>query len=171
MKFDAHVIGFENLKLGKRDYKFLVDTAFFKELGYSEIQEGKVIVNGVLTQSERLIELDLNFKGEVIVPCDRCGEDYSQNVSFDEYVVVKFGAEQDEDEGIIILKRGEIDFDISHYLYESILLSLPTLRIHPEIKGKPRCDDALMAKIKKGVNDTKNNDDIDPRWAALKKLK
>lgn len=171
MKFDTHVIGFENLKLGKHDYKFLVDTTFFKGLEYSEIQDGKVIIDGVLTHSERLIELDLNFQGEVVVPCDRCGEDFHQNISFDEYVVVKFGAEQDQDEGIIILKSGEIDFDISHYLYESILLSLPTLRVHPEIKGKPRCDESLMAKINKGGKNDKNNDDIDPRWAALKKLK
>ena len=168
MEFDNPLIGFESLKLGKHDYSFLVDTTFFKELEYSEIQEGNVIVDGVLTQSERLIELDLNFEGEVLIPCDRCGEYYSQNISFVEYVVIKFGVEQDEDEGIIVIKRGETEFDISHYLYESIVLSLPTLRVHPEIKGEPRCDQALMAKINNGG---KNDDDIDPRWAALKDLK
>ncbi len=172
MEFDKFVIGFEGLKLGEHDYKFLVDTAFFKELEYSEIQEGKVIVDAVLIKSERLMELDMSFEGEVIVPCDRCGEDLKQEVDFEETVVIKFGDEADEDQGMIVLKRGETDFDISHYMYESIILSLPSRKVHPEIEGEPRCDEALMEKINAGnKSDDNDNDNIDPRWAALKNLK
>lgn len=171
MEFDKFLIGFDGLKLGEHDFKFLVDTAFFKELEYSEIQEGKVIIDAVFTKSERLMEMDLNFEGEVIVPCDRCGEDFAMPIDFEESVVVKLGDENDEDEGMIILKRGETEFDISHYLYESISLSLPTVRVHPEVDGEPRCDESIMAKINEGKNDNKDDDDIDPRWAALKNLK
>ncbi len=171
MEFDKFLIGFDGLKLGEHGFKFLVDTAFFKELEYSEIQEGKVVIDAVFTKSERLMEMDLSFEGEVIVPCDRCGEDFSMPIDFEESVVVKLGDENDEDEGIIILKRGETEFDISHYLYESISLSLPTVRVHPEVDGEPRCDESIMAKINEGKNDNKDDDDIDPRWAALKDLK
>lgn len=171
MEFDKFLIGFDGLKLGEHDFKFLVDTAFFKELEYSEIQEGKVVIDAVFTKSERLMEMDLSFEGEVIVPCDRCGEDFSMPIDFEESVVVKLGDENDEDEGMIILKRGETEFDISHYLYESISLSLPTARVHPEVDGEPRCDESIMAKINEGKNDNKDDDDIDPRWAALKNLK
>lgn len=171
MEFDKFLIGFDGLKLGEHDFKFLVDTAFFKELEYSEIQEGKVVIDAVFTKSERLMEMDLSFEGEVIVPCDRCGENFSLPIDFEESVVVKLGDENDEDEGMIILKRGETEFDISHYLYESISLSLPTVRVHPEVDGEPRCDESIMAKINEGKNDNKDDDDIDPRWAALKNLK
>lgn len=170
MEFDKFIIGFEGLKLGEHDYKFLVNTAFFKELEYSEIQKGEVIVNAVFTKSERLMQMDLNFEGEVVVPCDRCGEDFTLPINSSETLVLKLGDEEDEDDGIIVLKRGDVEFDISHYLYESISLSLPTKKVHPEVEGKPRCDEALMDEINKGKDDN-NDDDIDPRWAALKKLK
>ena len=84
--------------------------------------------------------------------------------------MIKLGDEQDEDEGMIILSRGDTEFDISHYLYESISLSLPSKRVHPEVDGEPRCDEALMKKMNEGKKDN-NDDDIDPRWAALKNLK
>lgn len=171
MEFDKFLVGFESLKLGEHNYKFLVDTTFFKELEYSEIQEGKVIIDGVLTKSERLMEFDLSFEGEVIIPCDRCGEDFTQNISFEESIIIKYGSEEDEDEGIIILRRGDSDFDTSHYFYESIILSLPTRRVHPEVEGKPNCNEAIMAEINDGKNEDNNDDDIDPRWAALKNLK
>lgn len=173
MEFDKFLIGFDGLELGKHDFNFLVDTTFFKELEYAEFQEGNVEINALFTKSERLMIMDLEFNGEVIVPCDRCGEDFTQQVDFEESVVLKFGDENDEDEGIIILKRGVTEFDISHYLYESISLSLPTVRVHPEVDGKPRCDEAIVAKINTGEKKDNNNDDdnIDPRWAALKNLK
>lgn len=172
MEFDKFLIGFEGLKLGEHNYKFLVDQTFFNNLDYSEIQEGKVIVTALFTKSERLMGMDLSFEGEVIIPCDRCGDDFTQPIDFEESVVIKFGDENDEDEGMIILKRGETEFDISHYLYESIILSLPTVKVHPEVDGEPRCDESLLAKINEGKNENKeDDDDIDPRWAALKNLK
>ena len=112
----------------------------------------------------------MDFKGEVIVSCDLCGEDLVHVVDFQETVIVKTGVQQDEDEGMIILERGEIEIDISHYLYESISLSLPSKRVHVQVDGEPKCNEELIAKIN-GKEDDNNDDEIDPRWAALKNLK
>ena len=68
MEFDQFLIGFEGFKLGEYDFRFLVDNTFFRSLEYSEIQEGRVVVDAVFIKSERLMEMDLDFKGEVIVP-------------------------------------------------------------------------------------------------------
>ena len=170
MEFDQFLIGFEGFKLGEYDFRFLVDNTFFRSLEYSEIQEGKVVVDAVFIKSERLMEMDLDFKGEVIVPCDLCGEDLVQTIDFNESVVIKTGSQQDEDEGIIIIERAETEFDISHYLYESISLSLPSKRVHVPVEGEPQCNEVLMAKIN-GKEDNNNDDEIDPRWSALKNLK
>jgi uncharacterized metal-binding protein YceD (DUF177 family) len=170
MELDRFLIGFEGLKLGKYDYSFLVDNSFFKELGYSEIQEGNVVVDAVFSKSERLMEMDLYFKGKVIVPCDLCGEDLVQEILFEESVVITMEENQDEDEGIIVLGSEETEVNIGHYLYESISLNLPSKRVHPRVNGKPRCDEALLTKINPKQGDD-NDDEIDPRWAALKKLK
>lgn len=170
MELDRFLIGFEGLKLGRHDYRFLVDNSFFKELEYSEIQEGRVLVDAVFTKSERLMKMDLDFKGEVIIPCDLCGEDLLQEICFEESLVIKTGDDQDGDEGIIFLGVEETEVNISHYLYESISLSLPSKRVHPQVDGEPRCDEALLTKINPKEGDD-NDDEIDPRWAALKKLK
>ena len=82
MEFDQFLIGFEGFKLGEHDFRFLVDNTFFKSLEYSEIQEGRVVVDAVFIKSERLMEMDLDFNGEVIVPCDLCGEDLVQKIDF-----------------------------------------------------------------------------------------
>ena len=169
MEFDKFLIGFEGFKLGEHDFRFLVDNTFFRNLEYSEIQDGMVVIDAVFIKSERLMEMNMNFGGEVIVPCDLCGEDLVQTIDFKESVVIKTGTQQDEDEGIIILERGETEIDISHYLYESISLSLPSKRVHTQVEGEPICNEALMAKINGKVDD--NDDEIDPRWAALKNLK
>jgi uncharacterized metal-binding protein YceD (DUF177 family) len=169
MDLDRFLIGFEGLKLGKYDYSFLVDNSFFKLLDYSEIQIGRVVVDAVFTKSERLMELDLDFKGDVIIPCDLCGENLVQEICFEETVVIKIGDVQDEDEGIIILGSEETEVNISHYLYESISLNLPSKRVHPKIDGELSCDKAILTKINPEEDD--NDDEIDPRWAALKKLK
>jgi len=171
MEFDQFLIGFEGFKLGEHDLRFLVDNTFFGGFECSEIQEGRVIVDAVFIKSERLMEMNLDFNGEVILLCDLCGEDLVQTIDFKESVVIKTGTQQDEDEGIIILERGETEIDISHYLYESISLSLPTKRVHEQVEGEPKCNEALMAKINGKVDDNNNDDKIDPRWAALKNLK
>ena len=170
MEVGRFLIGFEGLELGKHNYKFLVDDSFFKELEYSEIQEGRIVVDAVFTKSIRLMEMDLNFNGEVIVPCDLCGENLVQKIDFEESLVIKTGSNQDQDDGIIILETGETEINISHYLYESISLSLPSKRVHKHIDGEPRCDEELLTIINSQKDDD-NNDEIDPRWAELKKLK
>tara|TARA_B100000963_G_C22627203_1_gene672959 strand:+ start:2160 stop:2669 length:510 start_codon:yes stop_codon:yes gene_type:complete len=169
MEFDQFSISFESFKLGEHDFRFLVDNTFFNSLEYSEIQEGNVVVHAVFIKSERLMQMDLDFKGEVIVPCDLCGENLAQTIDFKESVVIKTGTQQDEDEGIIIVEKTKTELDISHYLYESISLSLPVKRVHIHNKGEPQCNEILMAKIKGKQDD--NDDEIDPRWSVLKNLK
>lgn len=170
MEYDQFKIGFDSLELGEHNYKFLVDNKFFQSLDYSEINEGLVTVSAVFVKSERLMQMDLTFEGFVNIPCDRCGDDYQQTIDFDESLLIKLGDEDDVDDGILILERGAVEFDISHYLYESTVLSLPSRCIHPDVNGESGCDDEVLNKYL-NKKENKDENDIDPRWAALKKLK
>lgn len=173
MEFDSFLISFDALKLGDHTYRFLLDDEFFKSLEYSEIQKGNVIVEAVMNKSERLLRWELYFEGEVMVQCDRCGDEFSAEIDFEEDLVVKFGAEEDTDDGFIVLKQTAYQFDIAHYLFESINLSLPTRKIHPEVNGVPDCDKEVLKYFSNDSSEDSNDEeeDIDPRWAALKKLK
>lgn len=172
MTFDTFIIQFEGLKLGKHNYHFLVDDAFFQGLDYSEIQRGKVLIDAVMEKNDRFLKFQFHFKGSVYVPCDRCGEDFEAYVDTEEDLIVRPGDEPDVDDGMIVIDKNAFDFDITHYLYETINLSLPVRRVHPEKKGAPTCDPELL-KYLYGDQDDDSDDDgpIDPRWEALKKLK
>ena len=173
MQFDKFLICFDGLELGDYEYRFLLDDTFFKRLEYSEIQEGRVEVEAVMRKTERLLDWTLNFTGNVTIPCDKCGDDFSAEINKEEALVIKFGPEEDEDDGIIILNHSAYEFDISHYLFETINLNLPIRRVHPDEEGKSTCNPEAMKYFQDDQEEAESideNDNIDPRWAALKKL-
>lgn len=170
MEFDSFVIAFEGLKLGEHDYHFLLDNEFFTSLDFSEIESGEVVVKSVLNKTERLMQLTMDFDGGITIPCDRCGDALKLPIDFNDELVIKFGENYDEDEGIVVLERDEVKWNIAHYLYESIVLSLPSKRIHPDASGANACNKEALEILADKKGDS-NENNVDPRWEALKKLK
>ena len=115
------------------------------------------------------MELEIFTEGEVEVMCDRCTDHFSQEVSGERKVIVKFGETfLDEGDDLIILPPSENELDVSGLIYESIVLSIPSRRVHPE----GECNqDTLDALEKIRVEETNEESTTDPRWDALKKLK
>ena len=171
MQFDDFLICFDGLELGDYEYHFLLDDTFFKKLEYSEIQEGRIEVSAVLRKTERLLDWTFQFNGNVTIPCDKCGDDFSAEIDKEDALVVRFGPEEDEDDGIIILKQTAYEFDISHYLFETINLNLPIRRVHPDKDGESTCNPEVMKYFQdEEIEFIEEDDNIDPRWAELKKL-
>jgi uncharacterized metal-binding protein YceD (DUF177 family) len=88
--------------------------------------------------------------------------------------VVQFGDEfnNDNDE-LLILPHGEHQIDLSQYIYEMIVLSVPHKRIHPGVKDGTLQTEALQKLNElqvKEIKEEKKEDDIDPRWDKLKQL-
>jgi uncharacterized metal-binding protein YceD (DUF177 family) len=85
---------------------------------------------------------------------------------------VKFGEEfNNENEELLILPHGEFQLDVSQYIYESIVLSVPFKRVHPGVKDGTLETEAFETLDKLAPKDeNKENEDIDPRWENLKKL-
>ena len=82
-----------------------------------------------------MLELDFSHKGTVNVPCDLTGEQFDLPIKGKIKLVVQFGEEfnNDNDE-LLILPHGEHQIDLSQYIYEMIVLSIPLKRIHPGVK-------------------------------------
>ena len=111
--------------------------------------------------------------------CDRCTDDFYLAISGSEELIYKFGEGVSDDEKIIIIPHNEIEIDISQPIYEVTCLAIPSKRVHPEGECNEEMlkamDNYLMVESDEVV-DTKeeqqeDNDEVDPRWAALKKLK
>ena len=71
--------------------------------------------------------------------------------------------------GVIIVSVLGILF---HFVYESIMLALPIQVLHPDDEnGNSTCNPEILKIMNEHSPDAKKEDEIDPRWEALKKLK
>ncbi|MCB0466634.1 MAG: DUF177 domain-containing protein, partial [Aequorivita sp.] len=80
-----------------------------------------------------------------------------------------------ENEDLLILPHGSYEVNIQQYIYESIVLAMPSRRIHPGVKdGTLKSDilDKLEELSPKAIDEkeTPKDDNTDPRWDSLKKL-
>ncbi len=167
-------IQFIGLKLGEHHFEYDIDKKFFEEFEYNEFNDADLKINLVLNKKTTLLELHFKVSGTVNVNCDLTNEPYDQEINNDFDLVVKFGNEyNDENEDILIIPHGEYEINVAQYIYELIVLSVPTKLIHPGV-----IDGTLDSEILKKLEelspkdaDTKNdNEETDPRWNTLKKL-
>ena len=121
------------------------------------------------------MELSFQHKGTVTVPCDVTNEIFGLPVKSKMKLVVTFGEEFNNDnEELLILPNGEHQIDVSQYIYEMIVLSIPLKRIHPGIKDGSLKTDVLDKlkdlTVKEQKKENKEENNIDPRWDKLKQL-
>ena len=167
-------IKFVGLKLGEHCFEYTISNSFFEHFEYNEFNETDVKVKVVLNKKTTLLEFSLNASGSVNVNCDLTNEPFNQEVSNAFDLVVKFGDEyNDENEEILIVPHGEYEINIAQYIYELIVLSVPSKRIHHGVTDGTLKSD-ILKKLEelspKGENDKNDSEDIDPRWNTLKKL-
>ncbi len=169
----TYSINFKGLKVGKHSFEFDLNDDFFAEFKEGEISKGqlKAVVN--LNKQNHLLEFKISIKGSVVVVCDRCLELFELPTTFKGELFVKIGTKDEEnDDEIIFLSEEDYEVNLAQYLYESVCLSLPLQRYHGLNGTKASdCDKEMISKMNI-VNEVESTDeDIDPRWAALKKLK
>jgi uncharacterized protein len=162
------IIPFSGLKAGNHPFTFEIEDAFFEHFEYSEVRKGKLHVDCMLDKQSRMMVLYFDISGEVIVPCDRCGEDFNLPVEGSEKLIVKFGTDhQEESEDILVITEKEHELDVSQFLYEYVHLLLPMQKIHGnDENGNSLCNPEVTRYIKENEDHP-----ADPRWEVLKKLK
>jgi uncharacterized protein len=163
-----YTIPFTGLKIGKHTYEYKLGKAFFEQFEYSEISEGDVYVDIVLEKQMNMMILNFEFEGVIETTCDRCQESVEVGFASEYKLIVKFGdfTETENDE-IVVLGPSEIDIDLTHYLYEYSHLALPSKRAHESID---ECNQDVIAILKTLNYGSDDDEDIDPRWAALKEI-
>ena len=128
-----YAIPYKGLKSGSYDFDFQVDNALFEAYDCEEVRGGDCQVRVKLNRAETMLELNVSIKGEVICECDRCLEDCPIAIDYNRDLVVKFSDEIDEYDGDVMwLSPAEDSLDLTQYIYESIILSLPYRRVHEE---------------------------------------
>ena len=128
-----YTIAYKGLKSGSYEYDFQVDDSLFEAYDRVEIKGGRCDAHVTLKRSETMLELNVTINGEVICECDRCLEDCPIAVDYEGDLVVKFSDEIDDYDGEVMwISPSENFLDLTQYIYESIVLTLPYRRVHEE---------------------------------------
>ena len=166
---------FEVRLTGLRDegdtYEFIIEDSFFQVFNYSDWSTGNVLAHVNVEKQIDGVTLDFQLNGTVKVICDRCLEYYEQAISFKQQLIVKFGDVAEEiDDNLVVVPRDKQKLDISGYLYEYLLLSLPLKKVHPDSDtGVYGCNREMLRKLEQHTVKDKTEKN-DPRWDELKKL-
>lgn len=128
-----YTIAYKGLKSGSYEFDFQVDDSLFEAYDRVEIKGGRCNAHVALKRSETMLELNVTIAGEVICECDRCLEECPIEVDYEGDLVVKFSDEIDDYDGEVMWISPSEDFlDLTQYIYESIVLTLPYRRVHEE---------------------------------------
>lgn len=169
-------IAWQGLKPGLHTFQFDLDDKFIEEKGGTEREFSDLDAQVTLKFDKKtnffLCHFDID--GSVTVPCDRCGDDYKLRL-WDEFdLVIKLTGEETEDMGedadVAFIPRSETVIDISDWVYEFVMLSVPLQHVHPDKPdGTSGCNpealkllDQLSEPKEKPVNDI---------WKGLEALK
>lgn len=162
-----YVIPVHGLKTGIHNYEFEVDRSFFESFESDVFENPKITVNLRLEKTSTMLLLDFSAEGEANLACDRCGSPMNFIVTCNDKAIVKFSDEPIEDaDEIITLSSQEHELDLSDRIYEMLILNVPPKNVH---EHEEDCDQEALNRLRKFEG--KDDDHIDPRWEALKKLK
>ncbi|MEF9949628.1 MAG: DUF177 domain-containing protein [Mucinivorans sp.] len=137
-----YCIDYQGLSLGEHHFSFDILNDIFAPWPEGGIENGEGKIEIGLLRHANFMELDVTIIGSVELECDRCTDIYRQPINFSGHVVVKLSSApsareastkdvgQDDLDDIIWLDPAAAHLDLSQWLYESIILSLPVARVH-----------------------------------------
>ena len=171
-------IAWQGLKSGLHTFQYEIDDAFIREHGeadpdYKDLS-AKVVLNFDKKTNFFLLHFDVD--GKATVPCDRCGDDFELRL-WDEFrLLIKLAGEEaedvDEEDDVVFIPRHETVIDISKWIYEFVVLSIPIQRVHPDqADGTPGCNPEalqLLDRLSEQGEEEGSKNDI---WKGLEVLK
>ena len=167
-KDNEFLIPVSGLALGVHSFKFDIKDEFFADMDYSEVKQADVTVDLEVLREELMMTLNFHLEGKVLVPCDRCADEFFIPIQSEQVFYIKFGAEGvEESDDVVVVPAEEHAYDIRSLIYEYIILSIPIHRVHPE----GECNPKVLAMLSHDEEPADEETATDPRWAALKDVK
>ncbi|MDR6786214.1 YceD family protein [Pedobacter africanus] len=169
-------IPFTGLKIGKHQFDFEIDNSFFDAFEYSLVKKGNLKAEVELDKQETMLILQFRINGTIVLDCDKCLAEFEAPISIQERQIVKFAEDEleSDDLEIIVLSKKESEINVAELIYEFITVSVPYIKICEENGTGVKCDQEMIARLESlavGSQQEEEQQNDDPRWAALKKLK
>jgi uncharacterized metal-binding protein YceD (DUF177 family) len=139
----------------------------------NDIRLMKAVVDAGFFKTNHFIEVKLKVKADIEMICDRSLNPFTDIVEGTYHILYEPDPveESDSDKGAIKrIPHGDLQINISQEVRDTILLNVPIKKIHPDFFDSEG-NLTEFETINFGHDAANNNESIDPRWAALKKLK
>ena len=158
------------MKEGIHLFNYEIGNKFFKNFDYYDFLDAKLFAKLELEKQSTLLNLKFSFNGEIEVQCDVSMESFDLKLETEHAVVVKFKDDIiSTDDKVIFMPAGSHSIDVSHLIYESIILAVPQKKVHPGIENGSLKSE-IVEKLEE-LRPKKNfNEKTDPRWDKLKDL-
>ena len=173
----AYDVAFVGLKPGPHSFKYDFGDEFFTEKAGQPLSHTEATVNMTLDKHSGFLMLKFEIGGKASVPCDRCGNSLNIDL-WDEFnMLVKLVEDPDtmnaeeEDPDVFYISRTESHLDVSDWLYEFVLLSIPQQNIcHDDQAGKSTCNPEVLKKLEE-MNSSRQDQKTSEIWKGLDKFK
>ncbi|OSZ78298.1 hypothetical protein CAP35_08560 [Chitinophagaceae bacterium IBVUCB1] len=170
-------IAWQGLKPGVHTFQYELSDRFIQEKGKedADFKDLDALVTLRFDKKNNFFLCHFDIDGSVTVACDRCGDEFKMRL-WDEFdLVIKLtGAEEaeetEEDADVVFIPRSETVVDISGWIYEFVMLSIPLQRVHADkADGSAGCNPEVLALLNKLAEpeDAPKND----IWKGLEALK
>ena len=168
--YSINIVGLSNKE---HEFQFEMGDEFFRKYGADLVSEGTFRADVVLDKRETFIEVLFKIDGTAKLVCDRSLEPFDFPLEINTKIVFKYGeAFQEMTDEIIIIPRDTVTLELGQYMYEFISLGIPLKKLHPKFQDEADDDSEGRIVYSSGTDEEKKDDeDIDPRWNILKKLK
>lgn len=151
-----------------RDQKVVMTEDQIRDCRFNGPVNCHITANRVNSQ----IVLRIAYSCTVIMECSRCLKEFAHCVSDECTIILQDSAQMEsvsrsssDDTNICFYSHEDETVDTRHFIFEDVIVSLPI---------KPLCNESCKGidyKANDHKKDLSDENSIDPRWEALKKLK
>jgi uncharacterized protein len=180
-RYDIDVFRLSN---GEHLYEMPIDDEFFTLFDYGLIEKGKGTAKILLRKSETMITVEAGVEAAVELVCDRSLEKFSQPVSLQETLYIKYGENEEAlEDDLLVITRNTQKISLAQFLYEIIGASLPMKKIHPDYRRQDDDDpedesEGTLVYTSQPTDEGADTEEEageesanDPRWDILKNLR
>lgn len=162
-----YLMEFNKLHPGQNTLEFSIHDMFLESMG-STIRGMQALATVQVNKTETMYQIDVHLEGTMQLTCDRCLDNFDCPIKGDYGLILKLSeTENYDDDEIVYISPGTHEYDLSQFLFDVSMLSIPL---------KKTCDQAQKAcnpEVTQRLSqiDTMDEDEKDPRWEELKKIK
>ena len=139
-----YIIDAQTLQQSSFEFDLQVGMELFEAMEMTEFSAADYrfrVAGNKLTSNK--LEITIEGEGSVVAQCDRCLDDVTIQAEAEGAMFVYFGEEDKPFDGEeVTLQRGE-ELSIAQFVYDSIMLDLPIVRMH-EVD---ECNPEMVARI------------------------